>query len=334
MGLFSVGVLVVWHVLRAGYNISRVMVRIVGGTIYIAACFTGSYLLVNAYNLAVGGNWNTILEFIYPMMFTRYNTFDILRTSLPTVMSIYIVYIIVFIYTFAGTLQQAWFVGTIEECNDEENATFLRGMIALSGILQFVYFINRTAADSIVIAFMQFFLLMASYGEQIANRLSSLCTIENIHAEIRWLFCRDGVIFRIGMSTVAMFLVVIAAAEGIFGLGRSVTDRADTVWNTTSIDESLQAVRDSVPENTVAFGVGMPEICYQLGWDPQVHMMDWTDDSSEAVHEDMVRVIDEALISQDAYMMIVDSDYHNPDFELTNTIKTNDFIIEYYERIR
>ena len=53
--------------------------------------------------------------------------------------------------------------------------------------------------------------------------------------------------------------------------------RLRTSWNTKSIDEATEAIKEAVPENTFAFGTCVPEVYAALGWDTGCYMIDWSD---------------------------------------------------------
>lgn len=96
----------------------------------------------------------------------------------------------------------------------------------------------------------------------------------------------------------------------------------------------MDQVRSLIPKDALGVGIGMPELYYQLGWDPQVYLMDFADAVSSAeVFGMQAHEIDVALKTRDFYIAMEGTEYNNPEFEAKGTIPTQDFTLIYYERI-
>ena len=49
----------------------------------------------------------------------------------------------------------------------------------------------------------------------------------------------------------------------------------------TAEEETLLKIRSDVPADTFAVGMGVPQLYYELGWDPQIYPTDFPDMNDE-----------------------------------------------------
>lgn len=84
----------------------------------------------------------------------------------------------------------------------------------------------------------------------------------------------------------------------------------------------------NVPENTLAFGTGIPELYYQLGWDPGIAITDWSDMNHYSL-EEITRKVNET----DAFVMMDGTAWNVPEnFQPVQQIATDVFTCTYYRK--
>ena len=130
------------------------------------------------------------------------------------------------------------------------------------------------------------------------------------------------------MSGITFILTAWFAIEGVFGIGTTLSNRASTVWNTAQLKESIETFKNSVPEDTLAFGRGMPELCLEMHRDPKIAITDWSDMNHYSI-EETERLVNEcdSFVMMDGTPINVPSDFHE-EAKITTSI----FSCTYYTR--
>lgn len=282
--------------------------------LYCIICIIGAYVVVNIYNILVGGTWIEIKTFIYPIASEEYDMFSTLRTSLPSLPSGYICYIILYVYTL--------FQATCELClnpqiNRRQSIVCL--CIAVSGLGALTYYVNRAVVVCLVISNIQFVLLVAMYGERCVNSTKKM--LHNVDK-----------IFLNFLSLLAFIIIVSMATEGIAGTGSAIKNRVESVWNIDSLEKSIELYEQNVPKDTMAFGYGMPELYYQMGWKNSITITDWADMNHFSIEE-----LEKSIQDVDSFVQEKNSQSKwlpDSSFKAVKTIVTEDFECVYYERVK
>ena len=63
----------------------------------------------------------------------------------------------------------------------------------------------------------------------------------------------------------------------MISIGNVITYREKGVWDTNSFNKDINDFSNWVPENAVAFGMGVPELYYTLGLNTHIYITDWSD---------------------------------------------------------
>ena len=315
-GLFCVAVCMCVIVLRALYRhplFSKGMFAAVFiALLYGIFCTLGAWGAVNLYNIACGGGINSFRLFVYPLFSGVYNV-NHLRAELPSIVYLYFFQILLFFLTVLRVLRRQH-LGTAVS----ESAETMRFAISLSGLSSLIYFMNRAAYGNIAISHIQMCLLLGSYAEYAltVSRSSLRKTLGEPSSFLTALF-----------SALFFGCTVWLAAEGAMYLVVSLDYRATSSWITAPMNEGIEKIRATVPENTFAFGFCIPEVYYQLGWDNALTMIDWSDinDLNEAYAMEQAAGHDSVLISG--------VDFENPDYRKVSTVTIDPYDFILYERI-
>lgn len=134
------------------------------------------------------------------------------------------------------------------------------------------------------------------------------------------------------MSLISLYLVSWFAWEGVLSIPSTINNyRKDSLWNTEALTTLCEEVKDKVPKDTLAFGVGIPELYYQLGWDSQIPAIDWT---WQDVSPDAFSLAESAVSQSDSYITTDGTDFTDDDFVLVDQIGNVSFTLNYYKRVK
>ena len=225
------------------------------------ACAVG---IVEVYNMAAGGGLLSFRQFIYPLFSGTYNVNN-LSLPLPSVGHLYFLQILLFGFTLLPILR-----GRTEASDEERQVGVFAVGIALSGFSSMIYFINRPAYGNMSIAFIQMALL-AGYA---ADRFMDRDTLFEGGVKA-YRLCR----YVIGCAL--FFAIFWISIESVLYIQQGVSFRQGGGWNMTAEEETLLKIRSDVPADTFAVGMGVPQLYYELGWDPQIYPTDFPDMNDE-----------------------------------------------------
>ena len=227
-----------------------------------------SYLVCGLYNLSRGGAFGSVRLYIYPYLSGTYNVNN-LRLAMPTVGNLFFFQIALFTLTIALAFHR--FVHLRGGCGEEKTGAFtlwtIRFLVSVSGLLQLVYFMNRAAYGNMSIAHINMCILLGSYA----------CAALDIEKKNLKEHLRISAFFGSLMSCIMFFGVVWMAIEGTLYISIAADIRAHSIWEKQTIDAMIADIGATVPEDTYAFGLMVPELYYTLGRDTRCHMTDWSD---------------------------------------------------------
>ena len=314
-GLFCVFLIAVVRIYRALYTdpfFSRHTFRtILYEILYGIGCLALAFLTVGIYNLLAGGEFGTVKQFIYPLMSGTYNV-NHLRTDFPGVSFLYFFEILAFFLSALICLRRQ----AAHRCSDYVSETILFA-VSVSGLLQLIYFMNRAAYGNMSIAHMQFALCLGFWGSK-ALEAEGDTLKESLGTPSR-LLGRVLLVILFGCS-------VVLAVEGGSYIQIAADLRVKSSWNTESLEETLEEIKKTVPENTFAFGTYVPELYAALGWDTGCYMTDWSD-----INElNWNYALTEAQ-SRDCFFSSADG-LILPDYEVTATIPVGNLTFHLFEK--
>ena len=265
-GLFCVLVIAVLRVYRVLYTdplFSRHTFRtILLAVCYAVICLAGAFAIVGFYNVAAGGEFGTIKQFIYPLFSGTYNV-NHLRRSLPSVSFLYFFEILLFLLTaFICLRNQA------KHREGDRVAETVAFAVSLSGLASLIYFMNRAVYGNMSISHIQLCLLLGFYAS---------AALKKEEGPLKARIGTPVKFFRQVLLAILFGCLVLLAVEGASYVQIACDFRVKSSWNTESIRQAEADLKEAVPENTFAFGTYVPELYAALGWDTGCHMTDWSD---------------------------------------------------------
>ena len=259
--LCAFNLLLVWR--REGERHAFFRVALEDGLL-VLGCLGGAYLAVNLYSLLAGAaGWMSVSRFIYPMDNQSYRIGE-LATPLCTMFSVFVLQLILFAVVL---LNGARALLRREGTGAYRDARIMLLCVALSGLGAAVYFVNRTAYANITISWAQMVLALGVYGSE------GLC---ELGAAVRRKD-RQPFAARTAGKLMMLLCVFAFAVEGGLCLEPMVRKRLNTVWNRGGFEQTAEAWREALPENTLGIGCGVPELLFQIHREISPVVMDWAD---------------------------------------------------------
>lgn len=223
--------------------------------------FIGAYILVNIYNIVVGGSWNSLLLFIYPIKSSKLYNINNLRLPIPLP---YIGYFLV-ICLFMGFV--CWNIDRILKFDLDYSVLIVCG-IAVIGLGSFAYYMNRTVHGNMSIVAFEFVIVLVFVLEKMQ--------INN-----------DNVAFKLLKSKsvlTCMFVLVLVsmALSAISSISSALLEHTEKQWNLISRDENLIYIEGIIPdlENEDQIGIYGPHsgaIAASLSRNTNIDMIDFED---------------------------------------------------------
>lgn len=284
--------------------------------IFCAVCLVGAYLLVNAYNLRVDGEWNDIQTFIFPIASQDYNMQEILRTPIPKPLTGYIVHVVVFMISAFVSF------GRIIKCSGEErDDSYIRFMIATCGMGVFTYYINRTVGFGLSVSHIQLIMLLTIYADTFADMCFDRAKMKE-YPEMTYDYL---------FSMIAFSLVMWFAIEGIIATGNIIENHRDTVWDKSSLEADIEDFNKWKPNNVPAMGIGIPELYYQIGEETGLVLTDWGGTIDHTGFKKLGRFLEketDEIIIGDVYAI----EWALEDYKEVDRFEGENFKIKYYKK--
>lgn len=298
-------------------NIKSWIFMFVKCILYVLLCFLCAYCICNIYNLLVGGDWNNIKTFIYPLKSSDYDMSFLLRTQITNPIGGYILHIIAFFVTIYTILIKAF-----KDKNgllDSKNVIILS--TAISGMGCLAYFINRCAASCLSVSHIQFIVILGVFAD--INKKISFKNIFNKNDNPENVF-----IFL--FSFLALFLISWFSIEGVISINNITINRASSVWNTESLNEDIMNFNGWNKEGVIAMGTGVPEFYYAQGMSTGIALTDWSGDMNHYSYElveEISKTNEELIINVD----LLNYEYFN-EYEIVDSFDGNNIHLVYLKK--
>lgn len=235
--------------------------------ISVVLCFLGAYGIVGIYNICHGGTFNTISEFLFPLLTKSYMD-DWLRVDLPLYPSAYMPAIALFL------LSAAWGISHMKFFHKNETAAnisvpcfaFFTSVLSLG---QMTYFANRAAYHNLDICHLPAILMTCMLAEPGMRFLK----------QFQLKKCTDYhplQIYRGTFTALSLAMLVTITTGTVIQYGDTADLKLAFHNEQENRDFAAQIVAN-VPENTYAFGIGIPELYAMLRWDTQCYTLDFAD---------------------------------------------------------
>ena len=257
------------HLCQGKKKLSEVLLCIIGHLFGIVLSFLGAWGIVECYNLFSGGTVQGIHEFLFPLLQSSYMD-DLLRVDLPDFPSAYIPILALLLLAVANGIAQMWIFHKDEIIPEKDRLiscyVFATGVLALG---QMTYFINRAAYHNLEICHLPCILLLCILAEKGIKFVQ-----EFRFSDIRT--CQSSQICQGAFTLTALIVLFTLCSGNLIQYGTNTSLRQQ-LHNKTDLRDFAAHIAANIPENTYAFGIGVPEIYAILRWDTQCYTLDFPD---------------------------------------------------------
>ncbi|HIY01686.1 MAG TPA: hypothetical protein IAA26_07575 [Candidatus Blautia faecipullorum] len=245
--------------------IRGVLVHLAG----IILAFLGAYAVVELYNIQSEGTVTSIREFLFPLLQSSYMD-DLLRVDLPYFPSAYMVILILFFLAAAwGISHMRWLREKQDILSSQVLIPCFAFLTAVLSLGQITYFINRAAYHNLEICHLPAVLLLCIFAEKGFSAFRSF-RLKNLKG-----FAPQQIFYG-AFTTTALIVLLTVCTGNLIQYGLNTGLRAE-LHDKTDITDFAAHVAANIPENTYAFGIGVPEIYAILRWDTQCYTLDLAD---------------------------------------------------------
>ena len=249
---------------KPSYVIRTVFSQIFG----IILSFLAAWGTVELYNLANGGKIMGIQEFLFPLLQSSYMD-DLLRVDLPDFASAYIVIIALLFLACAWGISHMWFLRKDQETTMDILPACFAFAAAVLTLGQITYFINRAAYHNLEIAHIPCIILLCLLAE------GGMETFRRFR--FKDLNQYNGMeLFRCFFTGAVLLVLMTVCTGNVIQYGQNTALREE-LHNKQELNDFAAHIAANIPENTYAFGIGVPEIYSILRWDTGCYTLDLPD---------------------------------------------------------
>lgn len=249
---------------KPSYVIRTVFFQIFG----IIPSFLAAWGTVELYNLANGGKIMGIQEFLFPLLQSSYMD-DLLRVDLPDFASAYIVIIALLFLACAWGISHMWFLRKDQETTMDILPACFAFAAAVLTLGQITYFINRAAYHNLEIAHIPCIILLCLLAE------GGMETFRRFR--FKDLNQYNGMeLFRCFFTGAVLLVLMTVCTGNVIQYGQNTALREE-LHNKQELNDFAAHIAANIPENTYAFGIGVPEIYSILRWDTGCYTLDLPD---------------------------------------------------------
>ncbi len=218
------------------------------GLLALLAVLT-AYLIVLAYDLLTGGGFLPFKDFMYPVM-GEFKSIAV-RGPLP---DLFRPWISVLLFFLCGVAVCAWRVLKAADGGGRPGSLLCISVMALG---LFAYYLDSGLQVRLMIVFFQFIMVFAPL--------------------LDWLLSEERQLLPARALSLVALAVVSGFVLGNAGMKEVLTDRRATAWKARDLGAFARTLDADIPEGTLAFGWGVPDLYAVMGRDPGVHVIDWVD---------------------------------------------------------
>lgn len=223
-----------------------------------------SIFVIGVINIIMGGSWISFNDFLFPLLSKSYMV-DTLVIKLPYGLTAWIFVIAVFFAFLVNSLMKTKLSPLRIQATAKDNAFF---GIAVLGIGQITYYINRAAYGNLSVSYYIEILLACILADWCLSNYK-------LHKEEHTILIHN--IFR-AASYIILTTLVIVTFGGIsnsFNVENSKDELHIREYD--KVECFAKQIEAEIPPNTIAIGCGVAEIYSCLGWDCGYYPIDFSD---------------------------------------------------------
>lgn len=245
------------------FSIRKTMLLLREILLYAVIPFALAYIMINGYNLLVGGSILDFEEFMYPLISDRGYIGNI-ELPLPDVTHAWIGASILFLTVVCIILFRIFF-------SDSEKGRnpfyFLLGIMSLGLML---YYINRPVEGCI---FITMFLMLI---------IQAVILQKSQDMYLEWKETKDSIFAKpdhflfLSLRIITTFILFIMAFDSIYSMPKAWKTSSETIWKRDELIEFTEHIYNQIPPDAVSFGEGVPELMSLIDRDTHLHTTEWS----------------------------------------------------------
>lgn len=224
-----------------------------------------AYILINGYNLFVGGELLSFREFMFPLVSDR-DYIDKIELALPDVTHAWIGSAVLFMGAAVPAAFQIFFPSR-EEKSSLKPFYFFLGVMSLVLML---YYINRPVEGCMFITLFLMLVLQA-----VIFRKSQKVYLE-WREEKDSVFAKPDRFFFLSLRVITVFLLFVMAFDGVYSMPGAWKASRETIWKRAELAEFGEYLWVQIPPDAVSFGEGVPELMAMIDRDTHLHSTEWS----------------------------------------------------------
>lgn len=230
----------------------------------VPVCLFGAVGIVGLYNLSVGGDMLSLAQFVSVLTNGTFVGETLQRDLLPAGISAWMFLLLIAFAFISRSISATSLCKKVTEVQ-YQSASYLGLAILLLGSM--VYYMNGASYGNLSITTMPAVLMVCIIAQS--------CLVPMQMLRGKWKQKISVAFVGTLVCGIAANFVLFALALGcLTNLGHSIL-RIDQLRQRESGIKCAEEIAQVVPEDTNAFGMGTTEVYSILGWDTQLHTMDY-----------------------------------------------------------
>lgn len=248
------------------FSLQKVLLVMRELAVFTLLPFVLSYIVINGYNLLVGGAALDFGEFMFPLISDR-GYIDKIELALPDITHAWIGASVLFLGAISpAALQVLW--PTQRKDKSLKPFYFFLGIMSLMLML---YYINRPVEGSMFIILFPMLIL----------QVIILQKSQNVYLE--WKKEGKAPVFEVpdrflmlSLRVVTTLILFIMAFDSVYSMPKAWKTSAETIWRRDELIEFANYIYVQIPPDAVSFGEGVPELMSLIDRDTHLHTTEWS----------------------------------------------------------
>jgi len=274
-GLMCLLAWTVFHVYLLAINnpISiKALIKIIYPFIFVPICFLCAWGMTSLYNIAIGGSAISLYYFLFPMLENNY-MYGVLHLDLPLYLSYWMIIFLIFLVFIGFGISRFYVVGK-KRFNKKIAFCFF---IAILGISQFTYFMNRCAHFNITLGYFEAAILLIVIAD---------LTISSIFAKNLTLINA----LKRGIFYVCITICIACTVTLCLGFRQKIAN-TNNAQNVSLLKELAEQYSDNVEVNIPLIASYGTSLDIYLNLKNQIRAIDLTDSFLQSHREYIIHSI-------------------------------------------
>ena len=246
-------------------TVKRILSVIKELILYFGIPFVLAYIIVNSYNVLVGGEILNLNAFLFPLISER-GYISHIELPLPDVTHAWIGTAILFLVPVG----LAVFAVLYPKNNWNKKLMSFYWFIGVMGLGLMLYYINRPVEGGLYLLTLVMLILQATIlqrsqneyvqwkedGEQVSKKTD------------RFLF--------LSLRVITVLILFVMSFDSIYSMPGAWKISKEGIWKRAELMEFAETVAERVPEDVVSWGEGIPELLSMVDRDTHLHTTEWS----------------------------------------------------------